>query len=498
VDILHVKNYIDGAWRDSVSGDKKELINPADGSISGTHTNSGREDAAQAINAAKRAFHDDKIWPGMNVEERTDILLKVADLLEKRSDEAARIESINSGKPLREAEADVWDAVHCFRYFAGLAAAPQGGSYQVPDGFGKMRSFSVHEPVGVCGLITPWNFPLLMGVWKIAPALAAGNCIVYKPSSNTPLSAKILFEIFDEAGLPPGTVNMVIGPGESVGQEIAESSDVDMVSFTGSTATGQDISRRAAGNLKKVSLELGGKSPNIIFADADLEGAVEWAMIGIFFNQGEVCSAGSRIIIEASFKDKFVKRLTERAKAMTIGNPLDNPDMGPLITESHMNKVLKYIESGKAEGAKCVCGGYRYTDGECAKGFYVAPTIFDDCSPAMKIVREEIFGPVVTIQTFETEEEAVSIANSTEYGLAGGVFTTDGARALRVVEGIRAGITWINCYNPTFTGAPWGGYKKSGVGRELGAKGFEEYQEVKQINILLNPGPVGWYTDYNL
>jgi betaine-aldehyde dehydrogenase len=356
-----------------------------------------------------------------------------------------------------------------------------------------MRSFTVREPIGVCGLITPWNYPLLMGVWKIAPALAAGNCIVYKPSSNTPLSSVILFEIFDEIGLPPGTVNMVIGPGNSVGTTLAESDDVDMVTFTGSTEVGQDIARRAADSLKKIGLELGGKSPNIIFADADLEGAVEWAMIGIFFNQGEVCSAGSRIIIEKSLKDRFMERFAERAEKISIGDPLGNPDMGPLISESHMNTVLKYIEIGKAEGARCVCGGYRYTEGPCADGFFVKPTIFDRCTPEMRIVREEIFGPVVIVQTFETEDEAVRLANDSEYGLAGAVFTSDGARALRVIDELRAGITWINCYNPCFNEAPWGGYKKSGIGRDLGVEGFEEYQEVKQVNINLNPGPVGWY-----
>jgi betaine-aldehyde dehydrogenase len=423
------------------------------------------------------------------------MLLNVADILEKRAEETARAESMGCGKPLREAEADVSDAVHCFRYFAGMTTKPQGGTYRVSDGFGKMRSFTVHEPIGVCGLVTPWNFPLLIGVWKLAPALAAGNCVVYKPSSNTPLSSKILFEILDEAGLPPGTANMVIGPGGAVGRELAESKDVDMISFTGSTETGLDIARRATGNLKRVSLELGGKSPNIIFADADLEAAVEWAMIGIFFNQGEVCSAGSRILVESSFKERFLERFGERAEALTLGDPLKNPDMGPLITESHMSEVLEYIEIGKDEGARCVCGGYRRTDGDCAKGFYVAPTIFDACTRDMRIVREEIFGPVATVQTFETEEEAVRMANDTEYGLAGGVFTKDGARALRVAEGIRAGITWINCYNPTFNEAPWGGYKKSGVGRELGVKGFEEYQEIKQVNILMESGPLGWYTN---
>ena len=251
--------------------------------------------------------------------------------------------------------------------------------------------------------------------------------------------------------------------------------------------------RAAAVNVKKLGLELGGKSPNIIFADADLEGAVEWAMIGIFLNQGEICSAGSRIIIEETMKERFVKRLAERAEAMTLGDPLENPDMGPLVSESHMNRVLDYIKKGVAEGATLVCGGERYTKGACAKAFYVRPTIFDGCTDDMTIVKEEIFGPVVTVQTFRTEEEAVRMANNTPYGLAGGVFTADGARALRVIREVRAGITWINCYNPCFNEAPWGGYKMSGIGRELGVHGLEEYQEIKQININLNPGIVGWY-----
>ena len=268
-----------------------------------------------------------------------------------------------------------------------------------------------------------------------------------------------------------------------------------MVSFTGSTAVGQTIAKAAVGNLKRTGLELGGKSPNVIFADADLEGAVEWAMIGIFFNQGEVCSAGSRIIIEKSLKDRFVRRLAERANALSIGDPLKNPDMGPLVSEEHMNTVLEYIEIGKREGAVCVCGGERYTAGDCAKGYYVRPTIFDECTPNMRIVKEEIFGPVVTIQTFDTEDEAVALANDTPYGLAGAVFTADGARALRVIKEIRAGITWINCYNPTFNEAPWGGYKMSGTGRELGVHGMEEYQEIKQININLSPGKIGWYAE---
>jgi betaine-aldehyde dehydrogenase len=489
----HIKHYINGQWTDGVSGKQKALINPANGETIATFADGSREDAKSAIAAAKESFCGGGQWRRTDAQERADAIFAIADALEKRSEELALIESLNNGKPLREAECDIADAVHCFRYYAGLITKPYGGVYDVNHGFGRMRAFSVCEPVGVCGLITPWNYPLLMGAWKIAPALAAGNSIVYKPSSNTPMSSAVLFDVIDKVGIPAGAANMVMGPGGAVGAELAESSDVDMVTFTGSTEVGQEIARAAAGNLKKVGLELGGKSPNIIFADADLEGAVEWAMIGIFFNQGEVCSAGSRIIVEESFKDVFLKRFKERAEAIGIGNPVNNPGMGPLITEAHMETVLKYIEIGKKEGARLVTGGYRYTEGDCAKGFYVAPTIFDCCTADMRIVREEIFGPVVTIQTFKTEDEAVKMANDTEYGLAGAVFTSDGARALRVVDEIRAGITWVNCYNPTFNEAPWGGYKKSGIGRELGVHGLDEYREVKQININLRPGPLGWY-----
>lgn len=334
--------------------------------------------------------------------------------------------------------------------------------------------------MGVCAQITPWNYPFLMSVWKVAPAIAAGNFIVLKPSPKAPLSTIRLFELMEEAGMPAGSINLVQGDAE-VGTEMGLNKDVDMITFTGSTKVGQSLMRSAAENVKKIGLEFGGKSPNVIFADADMDGAVEWAMIGIFFNQGEVCSAGSRIIIEKSIKDEFVEKLAKKAKAMTIGNGVNNPDLGPLITER--------ID----EGATLVCGGKRYTEGECAKGYFVEPTIFDNCTPNMKIVQEEIFGPVVTIQTFETEQEAIDMANDTPYGLAGAVFTSDITRAHRVISEIRAGITWINCFNPTYNEAPWGGYKMSGIGRELGVHGLEEYQEIKQVNINLNPGVVGWY-----
>lgn len=489
------KMFIDGSWVEGSGGKSAPTYNPANGEILAMMTEGTEEDVKKAVAAAKKSFYETREWRDMDAQVRSDMILKIADAIEAEKDVFAKLDCLDLGKPLREAEADVDDAIHCFRYYAGTMKTPCGGYYEVNEGFGKMHTYTIHEPVGVCGLITPWNYPLLMGVWKLAPALAAGNSVVFKPSSNCVLSSVHLFEIFEKVGLPKGCANLVLGPGSVVGNTLAESEDVDMITFTGSTEVGQSIMRAAAGNIKKIGLELGGKSPNVIFADADLDGAVEWAMIGIFLNQGEVCAAGSRIIIEKSIKDRFLEKLIKKTKAMTIGDPMKNPDIGPLVTEGHMKKVLDYIDKGVAEGAKLVCGGKRYTEGECANGYYVLPTIFDGCTSDMTIVKEEIFGPVVTIQTFETEQEAIDLANETEYGLAGAVFTTDGARALRVIREIRAGITWINCYNPTYNEAPWGGYKRSGIGRELGIHGLEEYQEVKQININLNPGTVGWYVN---
>ncbi len=491
----HNKTYINGKWIDGTSGKILNSVNPSNGEIIANVYENSIEDTEKAIAAAKNSFYVTREWRDMDVQQRSDKLLKIADLIEENFNEIAVTESMDNGKPLREAEADIDDAIHCFRYYAGLIRAPQNGVYNVNSNFGKMHSYTISEPVGVCALITPWNFPFLMGVWKLAPALAAGNSIIFKPSSETVLSIIKLFEIFEKAGLPKGVANLVIGPGGTIGNFLAESHDVDMITFTGSTAVGQSIMRAAAGNVKKIGLELGGKSPNIIFADTDIEKTVEWAMLAIFFNQGEVCCAGSRIIIEKSIKDKFIKRLAERANNMSLGNSLSNPDMGPLVSEKHMNDVLNYIETGKKEGAHLVCGGYRYIEGECKKGYFVRPAIFDECTSNMTIVREEIFGPVVTVQTFETEEEAIMLANDTVYGLAGAVFTNDVSRAIRVIKEIRAGITWINCYNPAFCEAPWGGYKMSGIGRELGSYGLEEYQEVKQININLSSEPLGWYSN---
>lgn len=487
------KNYIDGKWVESVSGAKREVINPANGEIIAYTTESTAEDTEKAIAAAKKSFYKTRDWRDTDGQSRSDMMLKIAEIMDKYRDELARLDTLDNGKPLRESEGDVDDAIHCFRYYAGLITAPSGHTYEVNNGFGPMHSYTIAEPVGVVGQITPWNYPLLMSAWKLAPAIAAGNSIVFKPSSNCPLSTIKLFEIFEQAGMPSGSVNLVLGSGGNVGHIIASSKDVDMVTFTGSTKVGQSIMADAVGNLKKIGLELGGKSPNIVFDDCDIDGAVEWAMIGTFFNQGQVCSACARIYVQEGIHEKFVEKLVAKVNAMTIGNGMDNPDIGPLVSESQMNKVLGYIEKGKAEGAELKCGGYRVTDGEYAKGYFVRPTVFDNCTQDMTIVREEIFGPVCAIVPFKTEQEAIEMANDTEYGLAGAVFSKDSAKSLRVMKEIRAGILWVNCCQPTFNQAPWGGYKMSGIGRELGTHGIEEYQEVKQVNIALETGAIGWY-----
>jgi NAD-dependent aldehyde dehydrogenases len=486
-----LKMYIDGEWVFSSSGQTRDVTNPANGKVIASVAEGDVSDVQRAVAAAKRAFYQDG-WQDTTPNERADLLFEVAEKLAAKRDEIAVLEMTDNGKPLRETEYDVNDTIECFKYYAGLTSKPHGQTYSVPDN--NMQTIVVREPIGVCGQIVPWNYPLLMGAWKMAPALAAGNTVIFKPSEITPLSAIKLFELFDEVGFPKGVVNLVLGAGAVVGNEIASNMDVDKVAFTGGTKTGRSIMQAATGNLKNISLELGGKSPNIVFADADFKTAVDYALFGIFCNQGQVCSAGSRLLLEESIYDKFITELVKRANSIAVG-PGDDPEceMGPLISEAHMQKVLSYIEIGKAEGATLLCGGKRLTGENLDKGYFVAPTIFTDVTSEMRIVKEEIFGPVLVVQKFKNEKEAVEIANNTVYGLAGGVFTSDGAKALRVIKKLRAGITWINAFNPTFNEAPWGGYKQSGIGRELGTFGFEEYTEVKQININLNPTPTGWF-----
>jgi betaine-aldehyde dehydrogenase len=416
----------------------------------------------------------------------------LANLVEKHAAEFAKIDTENNGKPLREATYDAADAAGCFRYYAGLASKPQGQTYSVSDP--NMVCMTVREPIGVCGQIIPWNYPLLMAVWKLAPGLAAGNACILKPSEMTPVSAVKLFQLIEEVGFPPGAANLVLGPGDPVGSTLASSDRVDKIAFTGGGVTGRRIMTAATGNLKKVTLELGGKSPNIVFADADFDAALEFAMFGIFAGQGEVCSAGSRLLLERKIADKFLPRLAEACRKIAVGDGMDeDTEMGPLISQAHMEKVLGYIKSGVDEGAKLLCGGHRIEKGKLASGNFVEPTVFVDVPANAKILKEEIFGPVLVVELFDTEEEAIRKANDTVYGLAGAVFTSDGAKAQRVIKQLRAGITWINTYHPTFNEAPWGGYKQSGIGRELGTYGFEAYTEVKQININMAPGRIGWF-----
>ncbi|MGD8189894.1 aldehyde dehydrogenase family protein [Brevibacillus ginsengisoli] len=487
---MELKMHVDGEWVNALSKETRPVINPANGEVIAHAAEGGVEDAKKAIQAARVAF-DSGVWSGIPAAERASYLFAIANKLEEKAEELAQLETQDNGKPLRETKFDVSDAVACFRYYAGLTTKPDGQTYHVAD---PMQAMVVREPVGVCGLITPWNYPLLMSVWKIAPALAAGNTIVFKPSEVTPVTAVKLFEIIEEVGVPKGVANLVMGPGATVGNEIAESHLVDMVAFTGGTVTGRSIMRAAAGNIKKISLELGGKSPNIVFADADFETAVDYALFAIFANSGQVCSAGSRLLLEESIHDRFIERLVERARKIRVGFGNDPAtEMGPLVSQAHLEKVLHYIEVGKSDGATLACGGNRITANGLDQGYFVEPTIFTNTTPDMRIVQEEVFGPVLAIQKFSTEEEAVELANGTVYGLAGGVFTQDGAKALRVIKKLRAGITWINSYHPTYNEAPWGGYKQSGIGRNLGTFGFDEFTEVKQININLQVEPIGWF-----
>ncbi|HZY97898.1 MAG TPA: aldehyde dehydrogenase family protein [Candidatus Cybelea sp.] len=483
--------YVGSGWTLAIEGGTRELFNPADGRLIATIAEATVDDANAAILAARKAF-DDGPWRDTTAADRAALLFKVADAIDVHRDEFMRIDTLNGGKPLRETEYDAIDAANCFRYYAGLATKPHGQTFDVPA---PSQTFTVREPIGVCGQIIPWNYPLLMATWKLAPALAAGNVCVLKPAELTPLSAIRLAMIFEELEFPPGVVNIVTGPGATAGHAIAQSTLVDKIAFTGGTKTGRSIMQAATSNLKKISLELGGKSPNVVFADADFDTAVDYALFGIFANAGQVCSAGSRLVIERSLHHRFMERLVERAKKIRVGDGFDpQTEMGPIISPVHRERVEDYIETGRKEGAALLCGGERL-GGELADGNFIAPTIFDRTKRDMRIVQEEIFGPVLVVQTFDGEAQAIALANDTIYGLAGAVFTQDIAKAHRVIRKMRAGITWINTYHPTYNEAPWGGYKQSGIGRELGTYGYDAYTEVKQINVNLDVEPSGWFSE---
>jgi betaine-aldehyde dehydrogenase len=479
--------YVNGEWIASSTGKTFPVYDPSTEEIIAEVPDSDAKDVDRAVAAAKDAFENGP-WGSSTAQERGRVLFKLADAVRQNTTALAELEARNSGKPIVEAEYDMADVATCFEYYGGLATKVTGHVNPVPD---NALSLSLKEPVGVAGQIIPWNYPLLMAAWKLAPALAAGCTCVLKPAEQTPLTVLELAKHFEACGLPNGVVNIITGFGETAGAPLVQHPDVNKIAFTGSAAVGKQIVKMAADTVKRVTLELGGKSPNIFFADADFEAAIDGALFGVFINQGEVCSAGSRILVERSIYKKFVEAMAAKAKTIKLGPPLDRETkMGPLVSKEQYDRVRSYLEVGKRE-AKLASGGDRPANIE--RGYYVSPTIFYEVDNSARIAREEIFGPVATVIPFEDEADAVTIANDSPYGLAAAVWTRDIFKAFRAVKKIRAGIVWVNHMQPTYVEAPWGGYKQSGFGRELGPWGIEEYLETKQVHINLNEQPIGWY-----
>ena len=480
-EIKYNKIFLNNEWIDSVSGKTFETINPCNGEKICDVAEGDKADIDKAVEAAREAFKLGSVWRTMDASDRGKLLGKLADLIERDREYLAKLETLDNGKPLHIAMAgDLELTIRCYRYYAGWSDKIFGKTIPLD---GPYLSMTRHEPVGVCGQIIPWNFPLLMQAWKLGPALACGCTVVMKPAEQTPLTALYVASLIKEAGFPPGVVNIVPGYGPTAGAAVSSHPDIDKVAFTGSTEVGHLI-LEAAGktNLKRVTLELGGKSPCIVLADADLDDAIEQSHDYLFFNHGQCCCAGSRIFVQEEIYDEFVRRSVERAKTRKVGDPWDKSnDQGPQVDKDQFNKIMNLIESGKQEGAKLECGGKQVGD----KGFFVEPTVFTNVTDDMRIAKEEIFGPVMQIMKFKTIDEAIQRANNSKYGLAAAVFTKNLDNALMLAQGLQAGSVWINCHNAFFIQSPFGGFKESGIGRELSEYALHEYTEVKNITIKL-------------
>lgn len=490
--MTHLQLCIAGQWRDSSDGVSREIRSPFDQSLVATSAEATAADVDDAIAAARDAF-DHGPFPHWTLEQRCDLVARVADLLERDTAIIAAAESGDTAKRMIEAEYDVADIVSVFRHFANIGRDLHARSVDV--GRPEIVSSVVYEPVGVCGLIGPWNYPLLQIAWKVAPALVAGCTFVIKPSELTPSTSVHLMRILIEAGTPTGVANLVMGAGAVVGAPLSSDPRIDLVSFTGGLVTGKRIMSSASNTVKKVALELGGKNPHIIFADADLDAAIDNAVTAAFLHSGQVCSAGTRLLVERSVHDRVVDAIVSRAQRIRLGGPKDpNAETGALISEAHMIKVQKYVDDGIAEGAVLRAGGKRSTAAGLELGWFFEPTVLDNCNTRMRCVQDESFGPVMTVEVFDTEADAIALGNDTIYGLSGGVWTKDAAKADRVAAALRHGTIWINDYGPYRPEAEWGGFKQSGIGRELGVSGLHEYLEPKHIWRNTTPAPSGWFS----
>lgn len=491
INIKHFCHYINGQWIDSFNKNKRKILTPYDSTIICEVSEGSKDEAKKAIQAAREAF-DSKYYEELNKLDRSIILEELSSKIKTNREELARLESINTGKTVEESRWDMDDVSNVFAYYSGLIK--NDVNRKITNIKADVESEIVKEPIGVCSLILPWNYPLLQASWKIAAAFAAGCTMIIKPSELTPLTTIKLMEYIDELDVPPGIFNLVLGDGINVGEEMSRSNLVDMISFTGGIETGKKIMKNAAENVKKVTLELGGKNPHIIFKDADLETALDFICNGVFFHCGQICSAGSRVLIEKCIFNELSQKIVEKAKQIKLGFPFDEDvQMGTLISQKQLDKVEYYIASAKRQGAEILTGGSRPSDKRFSKGYFYLPTVITNCHRKMEIIQNEVFGPVITLESFETVEEAVDLANDTIYGLSAGFWTKDQTKIDYLTKNLRFGTVWVNDFNIYYPYGPWGGYKQSGIGRELSEEGLIEYYEIKHIYNNKNNKPLGWF-----